>query len=149
MENQGMKPRVRFETLICYESVYSELSSTGIKEGAEFIAIVTNDGWWGKTAGPVQHEQYAVLRAIETRKWIVRCAQTGVSCFIDPLGNISDEIGYNTEGIAIKNIIANNEKTFFVQNGDLTGRISFYVFIAAIAVIVINYATIKILKRKA
>jgi len=141
--------KVKFETLICFESVFSEYVSTGVKNGAEFIAIVTNDGWWGNTAGPYQHEQYAVLRAVENRKWIIRCAQTGVSCYIDPLGNIYNEIPYYSEGFASRNIIANSEITFFAKNGDIIGQIGFYIFLVSFGVSLVSYVYMKILKRKA
>jgi apolipoprotein N-acyltransferase len=149
LNNSLFIPRAKFETMICFESVFSEYVSTGVKNGAEFIAVVTNDGWWGNTAGPYQHEQYAVLRAIENRKWLLRCAQTGVSCYIDPLGNIYDEIPYYSEGVISKNIIANNEITFYAKNGDLTGLAGFCIFLASFGVCLVNYVYIKISKRKA
>ena len=111
----------KFAGLICYESVFSEFVTEFSKNGAEYFVIVTNDGWWGNTSGPEQHNQYAVLRAIENRKWIVRCAQTGVSCFIDPMGNIYDRIEYWQSGVVDRNIIGNTEKTFYAEHGDIIG----------------------------
>ncbi|MCC6866281.1 MAG: apolipoprotein N-acyltransferase [Ignavibacteria bacterium] len=113
----------KFAGLICFESVFSEFVSEFAKNGAEYFIIVTNDGWWGNTSGPEQHNQYAVLRAIENRKWIVRCAQTGVSCFIDPIGNIHDRIEYWQQGVADRNITANTEITIYTEYGDLTGKL--------------------------
>jgi apolipoprotein N-acyltransferase len=130
----------KFAVLICYESVFSELVTEFTGNGAEFFIIVTNDGWWGDNAGPEQHNQYAVLRAIENRKWIARCAQTGVSCFIDPLGNIYDRIPYWTEGVINKNLIANKEETFYSENGDVIGVISFYIGIVCFAACFVIYA---------
>jgi len=144
LKNPALKPRARFEAIICFESVFSELVSEGVKNGAEFIAIVTNDGWWGNTSGPYQHEQYAVLRAIENRKWIIRCAQTGISCFIDPLGNIHDEIPYYTERVTAKNIIANSEITVYAANGDIIGRAGFYILIISLVVSLVYYFKKKI-----
>lgn len=118
---------IKFAGLICYESVFSEFVTEFVNKGAEILIIVTNDGWWGNTSGPYQHNQYAVLRAVENRKWIVRCAQTGVSCFIDPLGNIYDEIPYWQSGVIHRNITANSEKTFYTKYGDIIGQVSFYV----------------------
>jgi apolipoprotein N-acyltransferase len=143
LENKTLKPRAKFEAIICFESVFSELVSEGVNGGAEFIAIVTNDGWWGNTAGPYQHEQYAVLRAIENRKWVIRCAQTGISCFIDPLGNINDEINYFTEGVKTRDIIANTEKTFYSENGDIAGKVSLFVSTISLMFVLFLY-----LKRK-
>ena len=130
----------KFASLICYESVFSEFVSEFARDGAEYFVIVTNDGWWGDNAGPEQHNQYAVLRAVENRKWVVRCAQTGVSCFIDPLGNMYDEIPYWKEGVVSRNIIANTEKTFFVQHGDIIGVTGFYAGILSIAGSIFFYA---------
>ena len=149
IDNPSEKINVKFSTLICFESVFSEYVSEGVKNGAEFLVIVTNDGWFGHTSGPLQHEQYAVLRAIENRKWIVRCAQTGISCYIDPLGNIYDEIPYGTEGIIDKNIIANNEKTFYSLNGDITGKVSFYTGILSLLLCIVFYVNNKMSRSKA
>lgn len=137
----------RFSVLICFESVFSELVSEAVNSDAEFLIIITNDGWFGKTSGPIQHMQYAVLRAIENRKWIARCAQTGISCFIDPLGNIYSELPYDSKGIITKTIIPNNEQTFFSKNRDLTGKISFYVSCASAVLGVITYVKRRKLKR--
>lgn len=139
----------RFASLICYESVFSKFVGEFADKGAEFFVIVTNDGWWGNTSGPEQHNQYAVLRAIENRKWIVRCAQTGVSCFIDPLGNIHDEIPYGVVGVTDRNIIANTEKTFFSENGDIVGVTGFYIGLLSLAAAIGFYAYKKKDKSKA
>jgi len=149
MNNPALKSRAKFAALICYESVFSDYVSESVKNGAEFFVIITNDGWWGKTAGPVQHEQYAVLRAIENRKWIVRAAQTGISCFIDPLGNETDRIDLNTEGIIVGNIYANSEITFFSQHGDIIGRIGFYTSIMVLLTCIVFYVYIRKVRRKA
>ena len=121
------KINVKFSTLICFESVFSDYVSTSVKNGAEFFVIITNDGWWGNNGGPVQHEQFAVLRAVENRKWIVRAAQTGISCYIDPIGNIYDRIPYDTEGMTVRNIYANSYKTFYSEHGDVLGMVSYYI----------------------
>ena len=140
LKDSVKKIDTKFATLICYESVFSEFVSEFTKEGAEYFVIVTNDGWWGNTSGPVQHNQYAVLRAIENRKWIVRTAQTGVSCFIDPLGNMYDEIPYWQSGVADRNIIANTEITFFSKNGDIIGMLGFYTAILCLLGSIFFYA---------
>lgn len=139
MNNPLLIPKTKFSTLICYESVFSDFVSRGVKNGAEFLIIITNDGWFGNSSGPVQHQQYAVLRAIENRKWIVRCAQTGISCFIDPLGNVYDKIPINTEGTISREIIANRELTFYSKHGDIIGEAGFYVSLASIVFFGIFY----------
>ena len=149
LKDSVKKIDTKFATLICYESVFSEFVSEFTNEGAEYFVIVTNDGWWGNTSGPVQHNQYAVLRAIENRKWIVRTAQTGVSCFIDPLGNMYDEIPYWQSGVADRNIIANTEKTFFSKNGDIIGMLGLYTAILCLLGSIFFYAYQKKFRSKA
>lgn len=109
---------------ICYESIYGEFMRKYIRKGANLICIITNDGWWKKTPGHKQHMNYARLRAIETRTWIARSANTGISCFIDPNGSVIDAQPYNTNA-AIKLSIpsATNTKTFFVKHGDILSKI--------------------------
>ncbi len=78
----------QFGNLICYESVYPGYVSGLVRRGARFLTIITNDSWWGNTAGPYQHRQFAVLRAIENRRWIIQCANGGISFVVDPAGRI-------------------------------------------------------------
>lgn len=109
---------------ICYESIYGEFMSKYIKNGANLICIITNDGWWKKTPGHKQHMNYARLRAIETRTWVARSANTGISCFIDPSGRVINAQPYDTE-TAIKLAIPpqTNRSTFFVRYGDILSKI--------------------------
>lgn len=109
---------------ICYESIYGEFMRKYIRNGANLICIITNDGWWKKTPGHKQHMNYARLRAIETRTWVARSANTGISCFIDPYGNVIDPQPYDTKAAIKLNIpAAVNNKTFFVRHGDILSKI--------------------------
>ena len=113
--------------VICYESIYGEFLSGYIKNGAQLIFIMTNDGWWGDTPGYRQHLSYASLAAIETRRSIARSANTGISCFINQRGDISQQTNWWTP-CAIKGTInSNSEMTFYVKHGDYIGRIAAYV----------------------
>ncbi len=80
--------------IICYESIYGDYVSDYVKDGASWLAVITNDAWWNNTPGHKQHFSYAKLRAIEQRKWVVRSANTGISCFIDPLGKTTMQSGW-------------------------------------------------------
>ncbi len=82
------KSRFRVAPAVCYESIYGDYMSAFMRKGANVICIITNDGWWGNTPGYRQHMNYARLRAIENRKWVVRSDNTGISCFIDPSGHV-------------------------------------------------------------
>jgi apolipoprotein N-acyltransferase len=77
---------LRVGVLICFESIFPCLSRETVLEGANFLAILTNDAWFGRTGAPYQHEIMAKFRAVETRRWIVRAANTGVSSLISPCG---------------------------------------------------------------
>src|SRR5262249_16459982 len=71
--------RLRPGPLICYEAVFPELTRAWVRQGAEAIVNLTNDAWYGDTAMPRQHLSMAILRAVESRRWLLRCANTGIS----------------------------------------------------------------------
>ena len=112
----------RSAPIICYESIYGDYITEYVRRGANLLTIITNDGWWGDTPGYRQHMNYARLRAIETRKWVARSANTGISCFIDPLGNVIDPQPWDTASAIRMTIPVNNHQTFFVRNGDILSR---------------------------
>lgn len=107
---------------ICYESIYGEFVAQHVKLGANLLFIITNDGWWGRTEGHRQHLQYARLRAIETRRWIARSANTGVSCFITPMGQIRQAQPYWEEAVIKGNVTPGDRFTFYVRYGDLLSK---------------------------
>ncbi len=104
--------------VICYESIYGEYISEYIRKGANFIFIITNDGWWGNTSGYRQHLTYASLRAIETRREIARSANTGISCFVNMRGDIQQPTGWWTQAVTRSGLRPNSELTFYVRHGD-------------------------------
>ncbi|MEO8209093.1 MAG: apolipoprotein N-acyltransferase, partial [bacterium] len=114
---------IKFNTAICYESVYPEFFADFVNKGADFSVIITNDGWWGKFFGTYQHNRFAVFRAIENRRWIARCANTGISDFIDPEGNMYEETQIDERKNIVFNIGLRKEKTFFTLHGDLFSKI--------------------------
>jgi len=119
-----ISPNSNYSTapVICYESIYGEYVAEYINNGAQFISIITNDGWWGNTPGYKQHLKYGALRAIETRKWIARSANTGISCFINPLGEISQPTEWWQPAVISGKIQLSNEKTFYVHFGDYIAK---------------------------
>jgi apolipoprotein N-acyltransferase len=115
--------RTQIAPVICYESVYGEFVSRYVNKGAGVICIITNDGWWGNTPGYKQHFQYARLRAIETRRWIARSANTGISGFIDDKGNILQQTDWWVADTQKQTLMVNDQLTFYTRNGDYIGII--------------------------
>lgn len=111
--------------VICYESVYGAFVTDYVKEGAEFLAIITNDAWWGDTQGHKQHLNYARLRAIETRRSIARSANTGISAFINQKGELTKKLGYGLRGSLKGTLNANDTLTFYVRFGDYLAKLAF------------------------
>jgi apolipoprotein N-acyltransferase len=110
--------KVQYAPVICYESVFGEYVTDYVKKGANVICIITNDAWWGNTAGYRQHFEYAKLRAIENRRYVARSANTGISGFIDDEGNTIQKTKWN-EAIAINGKVkVNYEITFYTKYGD-------------------------------
>ncbi len=113
---------VQFAASICYDSVFPDLNRRFVKAGAGFLIIITNDGWFGNTSGPVQHLRIAALRAVENRVWISRCATTGISACIDPYGRILRKTKYNEQAVLVCDINSRKENeplTFYTRFGGL------------------------------
>ena len=77
-----------FGVAICYEIIYPQLIARQVRLGATFLTTITNDAWFGRSAAPAQHFAMAVVRAAETRRWLVRAANTGISGVVTPRGEV-------------------------------------------------------------
>ena len=113
--------------IICYESIYGEFVTEYVKNGANFLAIVTNDSWWGVSQGHKQLLSYAKLRAIETRREIARSANSGISAHINAKGEIEEDTLYEDQTALFAKIKLYDGETFYVKTGDLLTRISIYI----------------------
>ncbi len=129
--------------IICYESIYGEYVSEYVRNGANLLAIITNDGWWNNTEGHKQHLSYARLRSIETRKNIVRSANTGISAVINYRGEILKTIGYEQEGLINKNVGMNDKITFYTKYGDYICRLCLFFIIIISAFYFSNLLKVK------
>jgi apolipoprotein N-acyltransferase len=110
--------------LICYESIYGDFVTGYLRRKAHLLAIISNDGWWGNTAGHVQLFNIGRLRAVEFRRSVVRAANTGISGFINQRGEVQQASRYD-EMIALRGTVyANDELTFYAQMGDYLGRLA-------------------------
>lgn len=134
---------VKIAPVICWESVFGEYVTDYIKLGANFIFVITNDGWWGDTPGYRQHNGISRIRAIETRRSIARSANTGISAFMDQRGDVVQSLGWWKEGALKASINANDKMTFYVIHGDYLGRISGF-----FSLIVVGYFLVRILMRR-
>ncbi|MDP3149912.1 MAG: apolipoprotein N-acyltransferase [Ignavibacteria bacterium] len=99
--------------VVCYESIFPEFIAAFTQRGSEMIAVVTNDSWYGNTSGPYQHKEISVLRAVENRRSVVRAANGGISCIINPLGVTIADTKMYTKDVLVGNVSLNNEKTFY------------------------------------
>lgn len=135
---------VKVAPLICYESVYGEFVTGFIKNGANIIFIITNDGWWGNSPGHRQHFDFSVLRAIETRRSVARSANTGISAFVDQRGDVFQKTPYWEKAIIRQKLRINDRLTFYVKHGDYLSRIAVYLAVFVFAAALVK----KILDRK-
>lgn len=119
-----LKFSIPFGCAICYESVYGEHCADYVRAGARLLTVITNDAWWKDTPGYRQHLSYSSLRAIETRRWIARCANTGISAIIDPSGRIVSRTSWWRPEVLKATVGLSDEETFYVRHGDYIGRIS-------------------------
>lgn len=104
--------------VICYESVFGEYVSDYVKKGANVICVITNDGWWGNTPGYREHFNYARLRAIETRRTILRSANTGISGVINEKGIPSKETPWWEPAVVEATFTPSSDLTFYAKHGD-------------------------------
>ena len=123
--NQFNKAKVA--PIICYESIYGEFVTNYVKNGANLLAIMTNDSWWGNSEGHKQLLSYARLRAIETRREIVRAANSGISAHINAKGDIVEDTFYGDQTALAITANLLEEKSIYTKTGDLISRIAIFV----------------------
>lgn len=117
--------------VICYESIFGEFVTEYVSEAdADFIFVITNDGWWGDTPGYRQHNTYSALRAIENRRSVARSANTGISSFFNQKGEMLEHLGWWERSAIKETLNANDKMTFYTRHGDYIGRVSAFVAIA-------------------
>lgn len=125
---------------ICYESIWGDWVAKSVNQGAQFIAVITNDGWWGNTSGKDQHLDYARLRAIENRRWVARSANTGISAFINQRGDIVQKTEWWKEAVIKQDINLNSDLTFYTQYQDwIVFPFIFFCVFGLIAVIFLGF----------
>ena len=143
--------KARVAPLICFEDTIGDLTRQFVLAGANLLVNVTNDGWFLRSAGSRQHVANAVFRCVETRLPMVRAANTGVTCFINEFGavtqTLADENGSPfTEGTLTGQvaIVANPEPTFYVRHGELLAYACVAVSLLTLAFLAVRF----LLRRK-
>jgi apolipoprotein N-acyltransferase len=118
-------PSFRFSVTICWESLFPNLVRRFVMNGAQFLVNITNEAWFGNTAAPYQILSMNVFRSVENRVYMIRSANTGVSCFIDPYGRIVDRVKDEKDqdvfvrGVLTETVIPIDSKTIYTRYGDL------------------------------
>lgn len=128
-------PRFSIATAICFDALYGEALGRKVNLGAQMIAIISSDGWWGNSPGYQQLSAFARLRAVETRRWVARSANTGVSSIIDIFGNVVQSAPWKTATTLAYDIPLHNQQTFYSKHGDYIGRISLIMVLATLIIL--------------
>jgi apolipoprotein N-acyltransferase len=124
----------KFGTLICFESVFPAYTNGFAKKGAEFLVVITNDMWFGRTSLFEQHAMMAVFRAIENRLPVVRAANTGISMFIDKWGNIHDKTEIFKDDYVVIKIHPEQSRSAYNKIGDVIPQCALVVVIISLAI---------------
>ena len=129
--------KFQFTSVICFESTMSHLVRRFMVNPADYLAIITNDAWFGKTEAPYQHAYMAVFRAIENRTYIVRAANTGYSCFINPIGKIMSGLNVYQRGFLVNEVQQRKNRTFYTQYGDI------FVYLCIIVTLILVWLSLR------
>ena len=105
--------------LICYEAIFPDLVRRFTKAGAGILVNITNDAWYGDTAMPRQHLAQAAMRAVENRRYLLRCASTGISAFVEPTGRIAMRSRLGEKIVLESTVRSSSEITWYTATGDV------------------------------
>lgn len=114
---------------VCYEVAFPSLAAMQVKGGAAVLATITNDGWYGDSAAPRQHLAVAQLRAAETRRYLVRAANTGISAIVDPWGRTVTRLGMGKAGVVVGDVTPGSGTTPAAAMGE---RLRLAIVVAAL-----------------
>jgi len=118
---------------ICFESIFPDVTRALVRNGAQILAVITNDAWFDGTAGPAQHAAHAVLRAVESGRWVVRAANTGLSMVIDPTGRVRAAIAPGQAAVLTAPAATVTAMTAYARRGDLFAWAGLIVLLVAAA----------------
>jgi len=127
---------VPFGVLVCYEDIFPALARDSVRSGAEVLAVMTNNGWFGEGGAAYQHSAHSVLRAIENRRPVIRCGNGGWSGWIDEYGNIRATLRNDADSVYFRGA----QTVTVSRDARWSQRLSFYTehgdwFVAVCAVL--------------
>jgi apolipoprotein N-acyltransferase len=132
-------------TIVCYESIYGEFVSEFVKRNAGLLILITNDAWWGNTPAYHQIRMHSKLRAVENRRYLIRAGNTGISCIINPKGDIVKEIKPLTENAFTCKVPQTGSLSFYVRHGDYIGILASF---CSTLILLLTIYTIKFRKHR-
>jgi len=115
---RGQEHTVRFAPSICFEILQPGWFNEMTRAGAGFLVNLTDDGWFGHSTAPYQHLEFARMRAVETRRWLVRASNSGISAVIDPTGAVIADLGLDKIGTLSASIRTESAQTLYVLFGE-------------------------------
>lgn len=135
---EDLSTGVKLAPIICWENEFSGYAVDYARQGANLLAVITNDGWWGNTDGHVQHMHFAGLRAIEQRKYVVRSANTGISTIINEKGVPQERLEWEEEGVIIDTVPLLEGQTVYVKTGNFLGPLATLITLLTVVVVLIS-----------
>lgn len=129
---------IRAAPFICYESIYPDFVRDRLRKNANLIVHITNDGWFGRTTGPYQHATMARMRVIENRVAMARCANTGISMFVDPFGRVLRQTKLYKKDIIREQLPLLHAETLYSRFGDWFVLLCFVIVFSTILFIIVS-----------
>ncbi|MFQ5816584.1 MAG: apolipoprotein N-acyltransferase [Terriglobia bacterium] len=123
----------RAAVMICYEAIFPGLVGSFVARGADVLVNISNDGWFGNSAAPAQHFNMARVRAVETRRYLLRTTNTGITAVIDPHGRVLAQAPTEQRTVLVAGFAPRRERTFYVRYGDWFAWLCLLVGLVALA----------------
>lgn len=116
----------KFSVLICFESIFPDLTQEFTKRGADLLINITNDGWFGKSPGPYQHAELSIFRTVENGVPLIRSANNGISFIVDPYGRILNKTNLFTQTVLVDSVPKPLKSTFYRCYGNIFALFSLF-----------------------
>jgi apolipoprotein N-acyltransferase len=124
----------RYGTFICYESIFGDEIRQFVRNGADALVNISNDGWYGDTSAPWQHLNMVRMRAIENHRWVLRATNTGVTASVDPYGRVVEAAPRHIRTSIRVGFGYERDITFYTAHGDLFAYLCAFATAAALGI---------------